>query len=141
VRVFERQGIRLEYPGDWQLQTEPNEDLGWTITINSPDIAFFLLSYLPDVSEPSQVVDEAVGSVRADYPQVEAEPVTGTIAGLPAVGYDLDFFTVDQVAFANIRSICTGSGCLLILLQSTDQDRDWNEPILQEIMQSIRVED
>jgi hypothetical protein len=141
VKIFVRDGIRLEYPGDWVIQTEPNEDSGWTVTINSPDIAFALISLLPDVSDPEHVANEAVASLLTDYPQLEKQEFSGSVANHPAVGYDIDFFSLDQMAFAAIRVIDTVHGTLLVLLQSTEDDRSWNGPLLIDILKSIRVDE
>lgn len=141
MRIFQRNGIRFEYPGDWQLQTEPHEDSGWTVTISSPDIAFVLVSMLPDVDDAHQVADEALSSLKSEYAQLESTPAQLTIANHQAIGYDIDFISVDHVVFAQIRVIDTIHGCLLILMQTSDQDRSWNEPVMNEILESVKVDD
>ena len=41
--LFEADGIRFQYPSNWQVARDDAES-GWTVTVQSPGTAFFLLT-------------------------------------------------------------------------------------------------
>jgi hypothetical protein len=140
IQTFERSGIRFQFPGNWQTETEDAGD-GWTVTLQSPDTAFVIVSLRPDADTAAQVAEEALSALRAEYPELDAEPVLDNLAGQPAVGHDIDFLTLDTTILCRTRCIETTAGLLLVMGQTSEFDREQNDPVLKAISASIQLED
>src|SRR5262245_54278266 len=94
VKQFEREGIRFQYPDNWQLESEET-DGGWNVSVQSPATAFLVMSFHPDEDDPARLADKTLEAMRDDYPQLEADTAVETLAGQPAIGHDIDFFAFD----------------------------------------------
>lgn len=140
IQTFERSGIRFSYPTNWQIDTEDVGD-GWTVTLQSPETAFVLVSLRPDAATAAQVADEALAALRAEYPELDAEPALDNLAGQPAVGHDVDFLTLDTPILCRTRCIETTAGPLLMMGQTSEFDREKNEPVLRAIGASLQLDD
>jgi hypothetical protein len=140
VTTFEQSGIRFQYPDNWQLDTEDTGD-GWTVTLQSPETAFLLVSLRPDAESTAELADEALAALKAEYPELDAERAVGSLAGQPAVGHDIDFLTLDTTIISWTRCIETSAGPLLVLCQTSEYDRAQNEPVLRAICASLQIED
>jgi hypothetical protein len=140
VTTFERSGIRFQYPDNWQLDAEDTGD-GWTVTLQSPETAFVLVSLRPDAEGTTELADEALAALKAEYPELDAETAVGSLAGQPAVGHDIDFLTLDTTIICWTRCIETTVGPLLVLCQTSEYDRAQNEPVLRAICASLQIED
>jgi hypothetical protein len=139
---FERSGVSLRYPANWRLEADGSDDPdAWTISIHSPETAFLLVSLRPDASDPAQLADQALGALREEYEELDAENRVETLAGQAAIGHDIDFLTVDTATSCRTRCLQTASGPLLLMSQTSEYDRDRHEPVLLAIMASVQVED
>ena len=92
--VFEEDGVRFQYPDNWKL-TREEADNGWTVSVQSPDTAFFLMAFDKSMPEVGEVADTVLEALRADYPDLEAEDALESIANQPALGHDITFFSLD----------------------------------------------
>jgi hypothetical protein len=137
---FERSGVRFQYPDDWTLEQEENDN-GWLATVSSPETAFLLVSYHTDVDDPAGLADMALEAMRESYPELESETVMETLAGLPAIGHDVDFVALDLTNSCRIRSLAGPEGCLLLLSQCTDEELSGNGNALRAIGASLSVDD
>jgi hypothetical protein len=137
---FEEHGVRFLYPENWQLEREEHE-AGWSVSVLSPETAFLTLSYHENAPDFGRLADTALEALREDYPTLESEPQTDTLAGQPAVGHDIRFFSFDLTNTAWVRSIPCESGSLLVLCQVNDLELDTNEPVLRAICASLKIED
>ena len=138
--TFERSGVRFDYPGNWKVEDEETGD-GWTVTLQSPDTAFALVSLRPDVDSPALLAEEALDALRAEYPQLEIEAVIAALAGQPAVGHDIDFLTLDIPIQCWTRCIDTPGGSLLVMCQTSEFDEATNGPRLRALGDSLQVDD
>jgi hypothetical protein len=140
AKTFDVSGISFQYPDDWSLEQEDTE-AGWTASLYSPDTAFMLLSLREDCDDPAQLADETLGALREDYPDLESESCIDTLAGQPAVGHEIHFFSLDLTATCRTRCVLGPTGALLVLCQSGDLDLEAHEPIFDAVCKSIRFED
>ena len=136
---FHENGISFRYPENWRLEREEHES-GWTVTVQSPDTAFLTLTFDADAPDIARLADSALEALREEYPDLEAEPQVETIAGQPAVGHDVRFFSFDLTNTARIRSFRSEEGSVLVLSQFNDLEEDTNEPVLRAISASIQEE-
>jgi hypothetical protein len=138
--VFEESGIRFQYPDSWKLVRE-EADGGWTVSVQSPNTAFFLLTFdegMPEVDEVTQTVLEAL---TADYPELEAEDALESIAGQPAMGHNIRFFSLDLTNTCCTRSFYSDAGTVLVMWQANDLELDVVEPIFKAMCASIKLQD
>ena len=119
---FKEGGIRFQYPENWRLEREDN-DSGWTVSLQSPDTAFLMVC------------------LREEYPDLEAEDCVDSLAGQPAVGHDIRFFSFDLTNTCWTRSIYGDTGTLLVLCQANDLELEQHEPVLRAICASLKVEE
>src|SRR6185295_3354942 len=96
-------GVQFQYPGNWTVETDPSGD-GWTATVTSPDTALLVFTLRPEAESPASLADEALAALKAEYKELDTEPAVESIAGRPAVGFDVDFLTLDTAVVCRIRS-------------------------------------
>jgi hypothetical protein len=137
---FEQQGVRFQYPENWRLEKEEAET-GWTVTVQSPNTAFFLLSYDEEMPPTEQVLETTLEALRSDYPDLEVYDQLETLAGQPASGHDIQFTSLDLTNTCWTRSFYTDHATVLVLCQLTDLDLDIAGPVLRAICASLAVDE
>lgn len=138
--VFEEDGIYFRYPENWQLAREES-DSGWTVSVQSPDTAFFMLAYDSDMPDTELMARTALEAIQDEYKDVESDECVESVAGQPAVGHDVRFFSFDLTNTCWIRSFYSGMGSVLVMWQANDLELDRNEPILRAICASLRIDE
>ena len=137
---FNESGIHFQYPENWKLEREQNDD-GFTITLQSPGTAFFMFCLREDSPAPAEMADTALEALREDYPQLEADDRTETFAGQMALGHDIQFFSLDLVNTCWTRCFMSPQGTVLVLCQTSDIESAGNEPVLRAICASMKVDE
>ena len=140
MNFFDRDGVRFAYPDNWTVDVEDGGD-GWTVTLSSPETAFALVSLRPDADTAAQVADEALAVLQGEYPDLDADPAVDALGGMPAVGHDIDFLTLDTSITCWTRCAETTAGPLLVMCQTGEFDRAKNEPVLRAVCASLTVAD
>jgi hypothetical protein len=140
ISEFNRSGITLRYPANWQIEDESSGDSEWTISIHSPDTAFILLALRPDALDPADLADQTLAALKEEYAELDAENRLETIAGQLAIGHDIDFLTVDTPIACRSRCLETVAGPLLVMCQTSEYDHEQNDPVLRAIVASMRVD-
>jgi hypothetical protein len=140
VAEFDDMGVRLKFPENWKLEREESEE-GWTISIQSPDTAFLMLSFREDMPSTNAMAETALDALREEYPELEADECIESLAGQPAVGHNIRFFSFDLTNTCWTRSFYSARGTMLVLCQLNDLELEKNEPILKAICASIEVDD
>ena len=138
--TFHEDGLSFQYPENWQLQREESET-GWTVSLQSPETAFFLVSYDGDMPEAEAMAQTALDALQEEYPTLEADVCVEDVAGQPACGHDIRFFSFDLTNTCWSRSFYCGTGTVLAMWQATDLELEHMEPILKAICASLRVEE
>src|SRR5688572_13845652 len=108
--VFDRFGVRFLYPENWSLQDLEVEDWPRTVTLQSPQSSVWTLHVYPPGHEPTDVVDELVAAISAEFRDLEVLPAAETLGDIIAEGVDVAFFFLDLLVEAKIRHIRTPSG-------------------------------
>jgi hypothetical protein len=138
--VFQADGIRFQYPDSWRL-TREDAETGWTVSVESPETAFFMLTFDDQMPEVGLVAQTVLDALRADYPELEAEDAVESIAGQPALGHDIRFFSLDLTNTCRTRSFYSDTGTILMMWQTNDLELDEVEPVFRAICASLRVEE
>ena len=138
---FERDGVRFEYPQNWTAEfAEDDESGGWSITVESPDTAFVLVSLRPDAETPADLADQTLVALREEYQELDVQDTLQALAGLPAIGHEIDFLTLDTPITCRTLCIDTPAGPLLVMCQTSEDDREANEPLLRAVCASLKVD-
>lgn len=140
VETFEDEGIRFRYPENWRLERE-DTDTGWTVVVQSPDTAFAMISLNGESPSVETTAEAALATLREDYPDLDADSCVDSLAGRPAVGHDIRFFSLDLTNTCWIRSFYCSRGTIVVLCQVNDLELETNEPVLRAICASLEVDD
>ncbi len=138
--VFDEGGIRFRYPENWQLEREEAE-FGWTVSVQSPETAFLLLSYDEQMPETEVVAATALAALREEYPDLEADTCMDSVAGQPAFGHDIRFFSLDLTNTCWMRTFYGAGGTILIMWQVNDLEIEKYGPVLQAMCGSLEVQE
>ena len=140
VAEFDHDGIQFRYPENWRLEREDNEE-GWTVSLQSPDTAFLIICYRDDQPDPSEVAATALAALKEEYEELEADDCVDSVAGQPAIGHDIRFFSFDLTNTCWTRSFLSSHGTVLVMCQVNDLELEKNEPILKAICKSLALTD
>lgn len=140
VAEFSEGGIRFRYPENWKLEQEAT-DAGWSVLVQSPETAFLMLTVDESMPSIEQMTETALAALRDEYPDLEAEDSIASIAGQPAVGHDIQFFSFDLTNTCWTRSFYTSRGTALVLCQTNDLELATHEPVLRAMCASMELED
>jgi len=135
---FDRDGIQFLYPENWRLETS-DSDSGWTVSLQSPDTAFLMLSFDESMPDPEAMASTALEALKAEYPDLESQETVGSVAGQPAIGHDVQFFSLDLTNTSSLRAFFSGTGTALLLWQMNDLELERNEPVMRAIYASLQV--
>lgn len=138
--VFSEDGVQFQYPENWRLEREDNEE-GWTITLQSPLTAFLMVCLRRDQPDPQQVADTALEALREEYENLEADACVDSLAGQPALGHNIHFFSLDFTNSCWTRCVGAEGGTLLVMCQCNDLELDKHEPVFKAIWASLRLAD
>lgn len=122
--VYDQVGVRFLYPENWELADEPESDLPRVTSVTSPTGGFWALHVYEATSDPGDLADEVLASMRQEYDSLESERVTEQIGSVQAVGYDLEFYVLDFVASARVRAFRHQDRTYLVLAQAESRDFD-----------------
>ncbi len=140
VAEFDDAGIRFKYPENWRLEREENEQ-GWTVTVQSCETAFLMLCLREDMPSTDEMAQIALGALREDYPELEVDDCVDSVAGQPAVGHHIRFFSFDLTNTCWTRSFYSANGTVLVMCQFNDLESEKNGPVLRAICASLEVDD
>lgn len=127
------------YPENWSLMDEEYQDWPHSVTVQSPQTAFWSLHVYPPKQELRPLVKEVIESIQASFPDQELEvlPVTDEVADTPTKGVDVSFFYLDLLVEARIRTLKTPSATLIWYYQAESRELEETEQVLRAITTSL----
>jgi hypothetical protein len=137
VASYEKFGIRVLYPENWTVQDEQVDDWPRSVSIQSPQGAYWELQVYPSRISPARLTKQALSAMKQIYEDLEAEPVTEELGDVTASGYDLSFFCLDFLVTSRIRSFYTGSRTCILTYQAESREFDRQEPVFSAMTQSL----
>ena len=140
MKPFRHGPVSFRYPADWELTAE-QDGPAWTAHVESPGTAFFIASVRPELDDAAALAEETLATLRAEFKELDAEPVVVSLGGWPAVGHDVDFLTVDTPTLCLTRCVNTTAGPVLFWAQVSEFDRDDAEPVLRAMLDSVTITD
>lgn len=140
MKPFSYGPVSFRYPADWEVSAE-DDGGAWTVSLQSPGTAFFVVSLRPEMDDAGQLAEETLAALRAEYKELDAEAVVVSLGGWPSLGHDVDFLTVDTPTLCLTRCVNTTAGPVLFLAQVSELDRATAEPVLRAILDSVVIDD
>jgi hypothetical protein len=139
--IYDDRGIRFEYPHEWEVELS-DDGPRTSVTVQSPaGPAFALVTVDDSRPDPGELVDEALGALREEYPELDAYPAQETIDGHPAVGHDVEFISLDMTNNCAIRCLRTPRRTIFVLAQWSDLEDDDPETVLSALRKSLEETD
>jgi hypothetical protein len=139
--IYDDQGIRFQYPDDWEVE-ETEDGPVFTITLNAPDgLAFALVTVDDSRPAPAVLADEVLGTMREEYPTLDAVPALETIGGHRAIGHDVEFISLDLTNACTIRCFRTERRTVLIFGQWSDIEDEEIATVLAAVRLSFEETD
>lgn len=135
--VFERFGVRLLYPENWQLIDVDADGMPYQFTLQSQGTAYWTLFIFPPGHEVRPKVKEIIEGLQEEYKEVEVLPVEETLGETKTKGVDLAFFYLDLLVEAKIRTLRTPSATLIWHYMAESKEMDEREQVFKAIAISM----
>lgn len=135
--VFEKLGIRFQYPENWTLDEADALEGNEAVTLYTPGGAFWTVILHPHGLSASELADTALQALKAEYQDLDAEQVKETTSGVVAIGYDVNFYCLDLTNTAMIRVYSRDDATLLVMFQADDREFEELAPVFRAITLSL----
>jgi hypothetical protein len=140
VETYTGHGIQFSYPPDWPL-TEQTEEGHVTITVNTPETAFWSVVLFPDRPDPDEVVAAVVAAFREEYAEMDDYPLKARLVKKAAVAREIDFFCHELPGTARLHAVRTLACTILVLFQGADREMSDAGPVFERITRSLALTD
>ncbi len=140
--VYDKSGLHLAYPENWTLEetsdtSASEEEPKVQLTISSPNTAFWTLALFRGLHDLPGIVEQVIGALLAEYPDLEQSPIEESIAGQTLVGQEVNFMCLDLTNTARVRACHRDGTTLLLFSQSEDRELERVGPVLEAITMSL----
>lgn len=135
-QLYDKAGICFQYPDDWELDEDPEAE-GASVTVYSPGGAFWMIAQHDEQVDPEALTEAAVNAMREDYPDLESEAVSESLAGYEVQGYDLHFFCVDLTNTCEVRCVQGTDATYLVFCQSEDGEYEQTRFVFRALTVSL----
>ena len=137
--VYDRHGITFQYPADWEVSEQEQGD-ECLITVSGPGTSFWSVGLFRDRPSPDLVLETALAAFKDEYPDLDAYDVDDELLSQPTMGYDIEFFCLELVNTARIRSFLAQDFTVLVLCQADDTELESSDPLFEEMSRSLNCE-
>jgi hypothetical protein len=134
---YNRSGIQFLYPENWEIAEDQLHEGTRSVTVQAPGGAFWSVDLHPHARNSRTLAAQVLETMRQEYGDLEAEPVWERIGGLEAAGYDMQFYCLDFIVTARLRSLSTQEGTIIVLCQAEDREFERLEPVFRAMSESI----
>ena len=135
--IFDKLGMRFQYPENWKVETDAPASGNQTVSVYSPDGAFWtVMSYRPD-ADPMELARTALVAMQNEYDELDSEEVSEEIGDVELVGFDLNFYCLDLTNTAWIRAGSNEAKTFLVICQAEDREFEEVLPVFQAMTASL----
>lgn len=135
--TYDSSGLRFAYPENWRLEEDSDPEARLCLTVSSPNTAFWTLIVYAELLDLASLLDQAVESLRGEYPELEVSEAADKVAGEELLGRDANFFYLDLTSTARFRALHRGASTYLILSQAEDRELQEVDAVFRAITQSL----
>jgi hypothetical protein len=137
IETYEDHGLRFGYPSDWELEVTDQGSI-MTVAVQEPGgLGFAIIQTDESRPDPAEMADAALETMRTEYPELDAAPVTEKINSRVATGHDIEFFALDMTNAASIRSFRTPRCTVLAFGQWSDLGDAKLPDLIRGVIQTI----
>ena len=122
VATYDRCGIRFLYPDNWKVQEDNPQPHAHCVTLQSPGSGFWMLQMLEPRESLDRLASDVLDSVQQEYEEVEIVPAGEDVEGTSLAGYDMQFYCLDFVVRAKVRSFSLADHACVLLFQAEDSE-------------------
>jgi len=133
---YQKPGLSFLYPENWTLDEEELSG-DKTVTIYSPGGGFWSVAIHHGSTDPLNLANAALETMKKEYQDLEVEEVNETLSGRKMIGYDMNFFLFDFTNTAQIRSLKCSQATYTIFCQAEDQEFEQIQRVFQAITISL----
>lgn len=137
--VYDRHGITFQFPDDWEVTEQEQED-ECLITVSGPGTSFWSVGLFRDRPHPDLVLQTALAAFQDEYPDLDSYEAEDEILHQTTTGVDLEFFCLELVNTARMRSFLARDFTVLILYQADDTELAMSQPIFDEMTRSLNCD-
>ncbi len=138
--TYNQSGVSFAYPENWTLDEDSDDEARLSVTVTSPNTAFWTLLVYNETLDLSHVVEQAVDALKAEYPVLETTEAIDEVAGEPLSGLDANFFYLDLTSTCRVRARHVGGSTYLMMSQAEDREFERVDPVFGAITQSLLTE-
>ena len=131
--LFDSFGVKFRYPENWAVSHDSVAEWPREVSVQSPGSGFWSLHVYSTPADPQQLVAETMRTMGQEYDSLESRPANEELAGVRSVGCDMDFYCLDLVVTAQVRSFQVGDRTYLVLCQAESREFDELERVFQAI--------
>jgi hypothetical protein len=140
VARYDKLKTPFVYPDNWQIVDEQLTGTPQGVSVQSPDGAYWDLKIFSLEDNPDAVCERALEAMREVYENLECEAVREKLFDVPAVGYNLDFFCMDFLVTAELRSFTLGDHTVLLTCQGESREFGRQRAVFAAITKSLLSE-
>jgi len=140
--IFDSLGVRFLYPENWTLDDGSDDESlpdarHNTVTVYSPEGAFWTLSIYPPSESTTDLVAEVLRALRSEYDNMDAITVTEVVENQDLIGYDLNFIYLDLTSTAVVRAFNNSRATYVIFFQGEDRELEQIRAVFEAITVSL----
>ncbi len=134
--TYQSHGVQFTYPDEWEV-TEQQEQDEVTITVQSPETSFWLLTLFFDHPDPDRISEAALNAFREEYEDLDIYKAQEEICEADTVAWDLEFRCLEVYNSAWIRVFRTDQFSALVLYQANDLELEETGETMREMTRSL----
>jgi hypothetical protein len=135
--TYNKDGVAFAYPENWKLDEESDDEARVSLTVSSPNTAFWTLIVYAGLLDLDSVVDQTLAALKLEYPELEAFDAQELVAGSTLRGKDATFFYLDLTSTTRIRAFHRGASTFLLFAQSEDRELKQMAAVFDAMTQSL----
>jgi hypothetical protein len=136
--TYQNFGVSFMYPENWQLADETAEGEGpKSVTVQSPTGGFWSLHVYQPAVEPLELAEQVKLTMETEYPGLESQLATEDVGDEKLIGFDMDFYCLDFVISAQVRSLRKEKRTYVMLCQAETRDFEKLSPVFQAMTISL----
>jgi hypothetical protein len=135
--VFDKLGVRFQYPENWTLETDATTADRQTISVYSPGGAFWTVMCYPPDTDPLELARTALVAMQNEYEELDSEVVQEEMGDVVLVGFDLNFYCLDLTNTARIRVGSNETVTHLVICQAEDREFEQVSDVFQAMTASL----
>mgnify|MGYP000864629659 CR=1 FL=1 len=132
--TFEGFGIAFLYPDSWTVDAESDVQ---SVSLESPEGAFFTVSKYDNTADADAAVERAVSAMQQEYEQVEREPVEKNLLGLHLVGSVLRFVYLDLIIASQLLALTHAGHTYLMQFLPEGRDHERLQAVFDAMLTSM----